>query len=98
MSNSPRRILITGAGSGLGRGLGLCLARAGHTIVATDANLDSARETAAQIVAAQGQAEAHALDVTSEADIQRCLAALGESRVDVLINNAGLQHVARVAE
>jgi 3-hydroxybutyrate dehydrogenase len=98
MTDLPRRILITGAGSGLGRGLGLCLAQEGHSIVATDANAESARETAAQIVAAQGQVEAYALDVTSEADIQRCLAEFGERSIDVLINNAGLQHVARVAD
>jgi 3-hydroxybutyrate dehydrogenase len=98
MTDLPRRILITGAGSGLGRGLGLCLAQEGHSIVATDANAESARETAAQIVAAQGQAEAHALDVTSDADIQRCLGEFGERPIDVLINNAGLQHVARVAD
>ena len=67
---SQRTILITGAGSGLGRGLGLCLARQGHTIVATDLHLENATETAAQIKAAGGAAEAHALDVTSEQDIE----------------------------
>ena len=38
-------VLITGAGSGLGRGLGLCLARRGHSILATDLRLESAQET-----------------------------------------------------
>jgi len=70
----------------------LCLAREGHSILATDLDLDRARETAADIAAAGGTAEARALDVTSEADIQRLL---GEGwPVGVLTNNAGLQHVA----
>ena len=91
-------ILITGAGSGLGRGLGLCLALGGHRIVATDLREENARETAAQITAAGGEAQAHALDVTSEADVQRLCEHLGGQPVDVLINNAGLQHVSPLEE
>ncbi len=89
-------ILITGAGSGLGRGLGLCLAREGHTILATDLDLAWARETAEEIVEAGGMAEPRGLDVTSEIEIQRLL----DERwpVGVLINNAGLQHVAPVED
>jgi 3-hydroxybutyrate dehydrogenase len=85
-------ILITGAGSGLGRGLGICLAQQGHTILVTDVELSRAEATAAEIVAAGGSAEPHCLDVTSEADVQRLLA-VGRP-IGVLINNAGLQHVA----
>ena len=51
MTDPHRRILITGAGSGLGRGLGLSLAQEGHTILATDTNLDSAGETAGDVTA-----------------------------------------------
>jgi 3-hydroxybutyrate dehydrogenase len=89
-------ILITGAGSGLGRGLALCLASEGHTILATDLDLVRARETAAEIVGSGGTAEPRGLDVTSENEIQRLL----DERwpIGVLINNAGLQHVAPVEE
>lgn len=96
--NPARTILITGAGSGLGRGLGLCLAREGHTILATDLRPDAARETVAQIEAAGGKAHAHALDVTSEESIERFVSGLGEARIDVLVNNAGVQHVAGIGE
>ena len=98
MTKPTRNILITGAGSGLGRGLSLCLAQQGHSILATDLSREAARETAAQIKTAGGQAQAHALDVTSEEHIQRFMGGLGESRIDVLVNNAGLQHVASVDE
>lgn len=98
MTHSPRTILITGAGSGLGRGLSLCLAREGHTILATDLRLDAARETVEKIKAAGGLAQAHALDVTLEEQIQSFVSGLQEVRIDVLVNNAGLQHVARVEE
>jgi len=89
-------ILITGAGSGLGRSLGLCLARERHTILATDLDLFRARETAAQIVAIGGTAEAYALDVTSEEAVRRLLAEGWP--ISVLINNAGLQHVAAIED
>ena len=89
-------ILITGAGSGLGRGLGLCLAREGHTILATDLDLARARETAGEIVEAGGTAEPRGLDVTSEEDIRRLL---DEGwPIGVLVNNAGLQHVAPIED
>lgn len=98
MNHHHRNILITGAGSGLGRGLGAVLARAGHTILVTDVRLDAAEETVRQIHASGGQAQASALDVTSEESIGRWLAARGDTRIDVLINNAGLQHVAGIEE
>jgi 3-hydroxybutyrate dehydrogenase len=89
-------ILISGAGSGLGRGLSLCLAREGHTILATDLDLARARETAEEIVAAGGTAEPRGLDVTSEGDVERLLDE--QWPIGVLINNAGLQHVAPIED
>jgi 3-hydroxybutyrate dehydrogenase len=98
MNDSKRSILITGAGSGLGRGLSLWLARRGHTILATDLHPAEAQETVAQIKEFGGTAEAHGLDVTSEDEILAFFRRLGERRVDVLVNNAGVQHVSRVEE
>jgi 3-hydroxybutyrate dehydrogenase len=98
MTAPKRTILITGAGSGLGQGLSLCLAQSGHSILATDVNLDRARETIAQVAATGGQGEAYALDVTSEEDVQRLLRDTGRHRIDILINNAGVQHVQKIEE
>ena len=91
-------VLITGAGSGLGRGLSLALARTGHAVLATDTRADTAEETAALVRQENGDAQAHALDVTSEEAVAALLAALGGSRVDVLINNAGVQHVSAIED
>ena len=92
-----RTVLITGAGSGIGRGLAEQLA-GDFKILATDLDERSARETAERINGGLGQASAFALDVTREADVHRVLDAMDEPQVDVLINNAGLQYVAKLEE
>jgi 3-hydroxybutyrate dehydrogenase len=94
---TPRCILITGAGSGIGAGIAAELARAGHHLVITDVNRDAAEAVARSLREAGGSAEARALDVTSDDSIAAALAAVSRP-VDVLVNNAGLQHVAPLEE
>lgn len=93
--SSQHSILITGAGSGIGQGLAEGLAREGCSIVVSDLDEGAARAVAAQIAANGGEAQALALDVASDASVAEALTRL-ERPVDVLINNAGLQHVARL--
>lgn len=90
---TPRCILITGAGSGIGAGIATELAREGHHVVVTDLSLDAAGAVASKIRDDGGSAEALALDVTSDDSVAAALAAVSRP-VDVLVNNAGLQHVA----
>jgi 3-hydroxybutyrate dehydrogenase len=92
-----QRILITGAGSGIGAGIAEELARQGQHIIVTDLSADAAASVAEGIREAGGSAEAHALDVTSDASIEACLGAL-RAPPTVLVNNAGLQHVSRLED
>lgn len=85
-------LLITGAASGIGAGIAAQLAEAGRHVIVSDLSLDAAEAVAAQIRAAGGSAEAVALDVTSQDSIDAALAAVSRP-IDVLVNNAGLQHV-----
>lgn len=94
MTSPARTILITGAGGGLGRGIALYLARQGHSLLVTDLRLEAAQETVAQIAADGAFVDAYALDVTNAPSIERFLADLDGRPIDVLVNNAGLQHVA----
>ena len=94
---ATRCILITGAGSGIGAGIAAELAAAGHHLVVTDLNREAAETVAAGIRSAGGSAEALVLDVTSDDSVAAALAAVSRP-VDVLVNNAGLQHVAPLEE
>jgi 3-hydroxybutyrate dehydrogenase len=91
-----RNILVTGAGSGIGAGIAAGLAASGHHLVVTDVAPGPAEAVARAILDAGGSAEARVLDVTSDASIADALAA--SPPVDVLVNNAGLQHVAPLEE
>ena len=95
---TARTILVTGAGGGLGRGMALYLAERGHAIVAADLHKEATDDVVAQIQSRGGRAAGYSLDVASSASIQQLVAILGEQPVDVVINNAGLQHVAGVEE
>lgn len=92
-----RSILITGAGSGIGAGIAVELAAQGHHVILTDRAAAPVEALAAEIVAQGGSAEGHALDVTDAAQIAAVLAACTRP-VDVLVNNAGLQHVSPLTE
>ena len=87
-----RLALVTGAGQGNGREIGLGLHRAGARVVVTDINQATVEETARMIRDEGGSAWAFVLDVT-RADDCRALAAQVTSdvgEVDLLVNNAGI--------
>ena len=92
-----RSLLITGAASGIGAGMAHELARAGHHVIVSDLQLRDCQAVAEQIRANGGSADAVSLDVTSDASVAAAFASLSRP-VDVLVNDAGLQHVAPLEE
>lgn len=89
---SGRVAIVTGAGAGLGREHALLLARRGAKVVVNDLAAGPAEGVAEEIRAAGGEALAIAASVSDFAAMQAMVDdTLGRwSRVDILINNAGI--------
>lgn len=93
-----RIVLVTGAGSGIGRASALAFAREGATVVAVDLDQASAEATAAQMPPGQGLALAG--DVADPDDVSRLVDITLErhGRLDVFFQNAGVPQAARPVE
>jgi NAD(P)-dependent dehydrogenase (short-subunit alcohol dehydrogenase family) len=84
--------VVTGAASGIGRGIALGFAREGAQVGALDINGEGAAKTAADIQAAGGKAKAFTLDVTDRSACRDTAAKVASEvgAVSILVNNAGI--------
>jgi 3-hydroxybutyrate dehydrogenase len=83
-----RRAMVTGGASGIGRACAVRLAAAGATVVVVDRDAAAAESAAAEVGGTAVAVDLSDLDAVDRLDLA----------VDVLVNNAGLQHVAPVHE
>jgi NAD(P)-dependent dehydrogenase (short-subunit alcohol dehydrogenase family) len=86
MIASPRRILVTGGASGLGRGIATAFRAEGATVFIGDVNADAAAAVATEIGATP-----LTLDIGDEASVLAAAERIRASGgLDVLVNNAGI--------
>jgi 3-hydroxybutyrate dehydrogenase len=83
-----RRALITGGASGIGRACAVRLAEAGASVVVVDRDAEGAKRVAEMVGGQAVAVDLSDLDAVDALDLD----------VDVLVNNAGLQHVAPLHE
>jgi NAD(P)-dependent dehydrogenase (short-subunit alcohol dehydrogenase family) len=92
MHSQPKVVVITGAGSGIGRGTALAFLREGHSVVLAGRRREPLEET----VQASGRPASQALvvptDVTDPASVKALFDAARTltGRIDLLFNNAGI--------
>jgi 3-hydroxybutyrate dehydrogenase len=93
-------VLITGAAQGIGYQIGERFAENGAKVVLTDLNEDGVKKAAETLVSKGHEAYGIKADVTSESDIENMINKTVEKygRLDVLINNAGMQFVSPIEE
>lgn len=83
-----RRALVTGGASGIGRACAVRLAAAGASVVVVDRDAEAAKTVAEEVGGSSVAIDLSDLDAIDGLDLD----------VDVLVNNAGIQHVAPVHE
>jgi NAD(P)-dependent dehydrogenase (short-subunit alcohol dehydrogenase family) len=85
-------VLVTGAGSGIGREAARAFASRGARVYAADLNEHGLAETRDLIAELGGQAQAVRVDVSAEAEVSALIARIADEagRLDVAFNNAGI--------
>lgn len=92
-----RTVVVTGAGSGIGRAISRTLAERGWSVVVTDVDADAARSVAADLPAVDGAPhESAALDVRSPSDATALAFSIADRiGLDAWVSNAGISFMHR---
>jgi 3-hydroxybutyrate dehydrogenase len=100
MRLSGKVAVVTGAASGIGKEIARTFARAGAKLAIADLDQTGARNTALEFNREGLHAVAVDMDVTSEAQVDAGMLSVVETfgRIDVLVNNAGIQIVAPLVD
>jgi len=93
-------VLITGAGSGIGKSTALLFARESATVIVNDVNEEHGKKTVDEIAGAGGSASFVYADVTNADSVKAMVEQVmrEHGRIDVLFNNAGISNVGALHE
>ena len=91
MNLRDKVILITGAGSGLGKALAIAAGQAGGKVICAGRRKDRIEQTAAEVTKAGGVGTVVEMDVTDEKSVEKGVKqAEKNGPIEILINNAGI--------
>lgn len=88
--------LVTGGASGIGLAISKTFAKQGAHVHILELNIDLANQVAEDIKNEGGSAEAHAIDISKQADVVKVIDGIAEKQtINILVNNAGIAHVGK---
>ncbi|MCA0173920.1 3-hydroxybutyrate dehydrogenase [Bacillus sp. RAR_GA_16] len=92
--------LITGSGQGIGLEIATEFAKAGAKVMLNDINEDTLKESVESLTSQGYTVEGVVANVAKEEDVKNAIEETVRKfgRIDILINNAGIQHVAPIEE
>jgi NAD(P)-dependent dehydrogenase (short-subunit alcohol dehydrogenase family) len=86
--------VVTGSGSGIGKAVALVFAKQGAEVHLIDLNEEAINATADEIKKENGDAVAHACDVTLQQQVKDIFNSI--DKVDILVNSAGVSHIGTI--
>ena len=95
MKMQNKTVIVTGAASGIGKKIAQTFCAEGARVCIADIDKDAAEKAAAEIANGKGEAMAVAMDVTDEGAVDDGVKQVVDrwGGVDVLVSNAGIQHI-----
>ena len=91
-----KKAVITGGGSGIGQAISILLAKQGAEVHIFEISAENAVATVNQIEEIGGSVTIHSVDVSDQKAVIAAFEAIG--MLNILVNNAGIQHVARLED
>ena len=85
--------VITGGGSGIGKGIAKLFAKQGAIVHILEWNTDTANETADEITKENGKAFVHKCNVANQQEVLAIFENIGA--ISILVNNAGIAHIGK---
>ena len=85
--------VITGGGSGIGKGIAKLFAKQGAIVHILEWNTDTANETADEIAKENGKAVVHKCNVANQQEVLAIFENIGA--ISILVNNAGIAHIGK---
>ena len=91
-------VIVTGAGSGIGKAIAKMFASEGAFVIACDINGAKVRNVADEIIKSNGKAIAKVFDVSDENQVKEAIAPIREEYgdIDILVNSAGIISLGKI--
>ncbi|MFV0248157.1 MAG: SDR family NAD(P)-dependent oxidoreductase [Tenacibaculum sp.] len=96
-SLTGKTVIITGGGSGIGKAISQKFAKNGAVVHLLEYNSEKGQKTVSEIQELKGMAYFYQCDVSDYQQVKKVIGNISrQSRVDILINNAGIAHIGNI--